>query len=133
MFAFNHRLLGFDGHGAQMTQAFRTLLNEYDIDSMVTPPHCTDVVSPMDHNIGAMLKQLMSKLYHAALEANRDRWCNPPRQGGLEAWERRVYLAVWLARAWLQLQADHATMFRAAFVHMHWIFSSSKRFRKTFN
>jgi hypothetical protein len=75
------------------------------------------VVSPVDHNIGARLKEIMSSYYHAALAANRDNWCNPPSQGGLQAWERRVFLAVWLARAWQQMQADNPTMFRAAFVH----------------
>ena len=115
--ALGDRLLGFDGHGAQITQAFRALLDEYDIDSIVTPAYCTDVVSPVDHNIGARLKEIMSSYYHAALAANRDNWCNPPSQGGLQAWERRVFLAVWLARAWQQMQADNPTMFRAAFVH----------------
>ena len=68
-----------------MTQALFALMNTYDIEAVYTPTNCTDVVAPVDHHLGATLKGTIGKLYLAALEANKDQWCNPPGQGGLEA------------------------------------------------
>jgi hypothetical protein len=71
-----------------------------------TPAECTDCVAPVDHHVGARLKKLMSDYYHIALETNYESWSNPPSQGGLEAWERRVCMATWLATAWKTLKHE---------------------------
>ena len=114
--ALGERLLGMDQHGAQMTRAFLALMNTNNIEAVYTPTNCTDVVAPIDHHVGAALKRIIGKLYHAALEANKDQWCNPPGQGGLEAWERRVFIASWIVQAWDIMQVEYVHLLRSAFV-----------------
>jgi hypothetical protein len=111
------RLLGMDGHGSQMTSIFRDLMRQYLIHPVYTPPNCTDVVAPVDHHVGRKLKGLIEDFYHAAMAINRDAWCNPPGiHGGLEAWERRVLMTCWVARAWAIIQSDYQHLLRSAFI-----------------
>jgi hypothetical protein len=109
------RMLGMDQHGPQMMQAFRDKMQEFNIFPVYTPPECTDVVAPVDHHCGARIKTMMGWLYHLELEADRDRWTQPPGEGGLHAWERRVKMAKWLAVTWSMVKDDSA-FFRSAFV-----------------
>ena len=114
--ALGERLLGMDQHGPQRTQTFLALIDTYDIEAVYTPTSCTDIVAPVDHHVRALLKKLIGDRYHAALEANKDEWCNPPSHGGLEAWERRVFIATWIVQAWDIMQLQHANVLRSAFV-----------------
>ena len=68
-----------------MTQALFALMNTYDIEAVYISHELQDVVAPADHHLGATLKRTIGKLYLAALEANKDQWCIPPGQSGLEA------------------------------------------------
>jgi hypothetical protein len=108
-------LLGMDNHGAQQTPRFRARMAELNILPAFTPPDCTDVVAPSDHHVGARLKKYISLFYHMDMEENRTRWCNPPGQGGLEAWERRVLMAKWTCAAWL-IVSTQTDFLRTAFV-----------------
>jgi hypothetical protein len=106
------RLLGMDNHGAQCTQAFRNKMDSMRIQPAFTPPDCTDVVAPVDHHVGAALKHVMGKLYHAALEANYDEWTT----NGLPSWKRRVLMAEWTALAWHTVIKRKTTLLWKAFV-----------------
>jgi hypothetical protein len=104
-----------DNHGAQQTDKFRAKMAEYNIKPAYTPPDCTDIVAPSDHHVGARLKKYISLFYHLDMEKNRTRWCNPPRQGGLEAWERRVLMAQWTCAAWAVVSQE-SEFLRKSFV-----------------
>ena len=106
------RLLGMDNHGAQVTQSFRNKMARMGIQPAFTPPDCTDVVAPVDHNVGAALKHVMGKLYHKALESNYDDWTT----NGLPAWKRRVLMAEWTAIAWHVVIKKKTNMLWKAFV-----------------
>jgi hypothetical protein len=109
------RMLGMDGHLPQCTQACKDIMAAYDIIPAVSPPGCTDVVSPCDHHVGARIKNIMSHFYHADVREHRAAWCMPPGLGGLSAWQRRAKMALWLAAAWVVIR-DDAPFLRAAFV-----------------
>jgi hypothetical protein len=109
------RLLGMDGHLPQTTQHCRDLMDQFNIIPAVTPPECTDCISPCDHHVGQRIKQLMGQFYRAELRANRNSWCMPPGLGGLHAWQRRGKMALWLAASWVVIRED-APFLRAAFV-----------------
>jgi hypothetical protein len=108
-------LLGMDNHGAQQTDVFRARMKKYNVVPAYTPAECTDIVSPSDHHVGARLKKYISVLYHHGLENNRTHWCNPPDQGGLQAWERRVLMAKWTVAAWVAL-SEEPDFLRKSFV-----------------
>ena len=65
--------------------------------------------------MGARVKTIMGWFYRFELEQNRDAWSRSPRHGGLQAWQRRVKMATWLAAAWDMISSD-APFLRAAFV-----------------
>jgi hypothetical protein len=109
------RALGMDNHGSQRTHTFQSRMDDLDIVGLYTPVDCTDVVAPVDHHVGARLKKCVAALYHYEFEQNRDKWCNPPQFGGLEEWERRVYMATWVSAAWSLIKPD-GDFFRSAFV-----------------
>ena len=72
------RLLGMDRHAPQKTPTFRAQMTTDNIVPVYTPPDCTDCVAPVDHHVGARLKQIMGLFYHLEVEAHRDSWCMPP-------------------------------------------------------
>ena len=109
------RMLGMDRHGPQQTTRFKQKMDNAQVQGVYTPADCTDMVAPCDHHVGARLKHIVSAFYHAELEEHRDDWCNPPTQGGLKAWQRRVKMATWVACAWSILKED-SQFLRSAFV-----------------
>ena len=70
------------------------------------PPNCTDLVAPIDHHVGALLKQRMKKSYAAALMRNWDTWRTKKNNGSLCAKRRRMMMAEWLEEAWNELRED---------------------------
>jgi len=102
-----------DNHGAQQTARFRERLQEEGILPAYTPPNCTDCISPCDHHVGVRLKNIIAAFYAQELEDNRMEWCDP--EHGLQAWERRVRMATWAAKAWELVQGEKHLL-RQAFV-----------------
>ena len=108
-------MLGMDQHGPQMIREFQKKMADSRIFPVYTPAECTDAVAPVDHHVGARIKQIMGWLYNIELEQHRDRWSLPAARGGLHAWERRVKMATWLAVAWSVVRCDSAFL-RKAFI-----------------
>ena len=109
-------LYGMDNLGAHHNSAIKAKLYANDVWPVFTPSQCTDVVAPVDHHIGAWMKQCMSYLYESELEANLDEW----EDGGLSAAERRVFIVNWVASAWSGLQTK-AAFIRKSFVSTGWL------------
>jgi len=107
------KLLAADGHGAQKTPEFRRRVKAANTRMVYTPPDCTDCVSPCDHHVGALLKYYISQYYTMDFEQNHEAWCNTAT--GLEAYERRIRIAVWTAAAWARLRVN-SEFLRKAFV-----------------
>ena len=70
------------------------------------PPNCTDLVAPINHHVGALLKQRMKKSNAAALMRNWDTWRTKENNGSLCAKRRRMMMAGWLEEAWNELRED---------------------------
>ena len=104
-------LLILDQHGSQATAFFRIRAAQCGIILAYTPSSCTDVVAPVDHHIGANLKQMMSGFYHEELRLNYDQWVDE----GISAGECRMLMLEWLLLSWKAMCA-HPDMIRQAFV-----------------
>ncbi len=107
-------VLGMDQHGSHAIPDIVEEMGRLGIFPVFTPSHCTEVVSPVDHHVGARLKQKMATYYHAELDKNFVDWCKSLQEGGLHTWERRVLIAKWLADAWEEVKTDRDFM-KAAF------------------
>lgn len=106
-------LIGLDNHGPQMTRRFRRKLSQHNKRPAYTPPCCTDIVSPSDHNVGAELKRIVTEFYRIDFEANLTAWTSA--NGRLEESEKRMKLATWVASAWAIVR-ENEVLLRAAFV-----------------
>ena len=84
------------------------------------PARTTDVLAPVDHHAGARLKRDVSQLYKAELEENDQAWTNPPSHGGLQDWQKRVKLVLWIATAWQIMRQDPAFI-KSTFVSCGWL------------
>ena len=104
-------LLGMDNLSSQQSLPMRSRMAELGIIAAFTPPDCTDLVAPVDHNVGALLKHLMSIFYHETLAANQDDWMN----NSVSASERRMLMAGWLVDSWEILQ-KYPRVLKQAFV-----------------
>ena len=102
-------MLGMDQHGPQMVDEFLQGMRENRVYGVYTPVNCTDVAAPIDHHVGARLKEKMKHLYFRDFEENMDRWCYE-----LTAQDRRMKIATWLSEAWADLKQD-GRFFRAVF------------------
>ena len=108
-------LLGMDGHKPQKTAKMLARMRELGITPVYTPPETTDCTAPVDHHVTSRIKQFIAKSYHEALDENRDDWMNSVSEGGLEAWQRRALMVMWVATAWQELKTD-AAFLRKAFI-----------------
>jgi hypothetical protein len=70
------------------------------------PPNTTDLTCPIDHHVGAWLKDRMRVRWVKALEDNWQLWRDPQAiaDGALSASNRRMMMAQWLSDAWEELQ-----------------------------
>jgi hypothetical protein len=109
-------MYGLDNLGAHHNTAIKAKLAANGVIPVFTPSQCTDVVAPVDHHIGAWMKQCMSYLYERELELNLNRW----EDGGLSAAERRIFIVNWVACAWESLKTK-AEFIRQAFVTTGWL------------
>jgi hypothetical protein len=93
-------LLLLDDLSAQKSPAF----NQYAIDHKVLPvpipPGCTDLLQPVDHGVGALLKSIMKIFYAAELEVNYDARRHYSSSKALHPSQRRILMATWLSHAW---------------------------------
>ena len=108
-------LLGCDNHGSQQTPACRAFMQLMDIVPAWTPADCTDVVSPVDKNVGNYFQKKMGLKYDALNEEKQEAW----EDGGLQQKDIRMMMATWLSETWDETINDgHSlmTLFRRAFV-----------------
>ena len=57
-------------------------MKEFNIIPVFTPANCTDYISPVDHHIGATIKQLVAAKYEDAFDKDEDAWLLA-EEGGL--------------------------------------------------
>ena len=110
-----HVALGMDQHGAQMTTTMKRKMHLAGTFGVYTPTDCTDCCAPVDHHVTSRLKGMVHNFYKVEFKHNRNRWKKAPDDGGLRAWERRKYMATWVATAWSILRGD-APYIRQTFV-----------------
>jgi hypothetical protein len=94
-------MLGMDQHGSQMVDEFTQAMTDNKIFGVYTPVNCTDVTAPIDHHVGARIKDIISKLYVRDFENDIDHWTDH-----LQAKDRRKYIADWVVEAWDILKTD---------------------------
>jgi hypothetical protein len=104
-------LLGMDNHGSQQVLTFKQRMAALSIIPAYTPPDCTDVVAPVDHHVGAHIKVVLAKFFHAEIEAHQEEW----EDGNLSASCRRMLMAHWVVLAWRKIKQKKHLM-RQSFV-----------------
>ena len=109
-------MYGMDNLGSHHNTGIKETLYDNNVYPVYTPSQCTDVVAPVDHHIGAWMKQCMSHLYEYELQHNLEVW----EDGGLTASERRVYIVNWVATAWEALKTK-SEFIRKSFVSTGWL------------
>ena len=109
-------LLGMDRHSAQSTFLCEGFMERYGIVPAYTPANCTDVVSPVDHHVGAGIKRKMYAMYEAAFDSDPDKFTSPAGEGGLTAKDKRMLMATWASKSWESLCTDNQHLIRQAFV-----------------
>lgn len=102
-------MLGMDQHGSQCVDEFVKGMLDYNIYGVYTPVNCTDVAAPIDHHVGARIKNTIKGLYIRDFDAHLDQWTHT-----LTASDRRMHIAKWVAEAWDQIK-DDAPFFKAVF------------------
>jgi hypothetical protein len=113
--------LGMDSHGAQKTTKFRERASAQQVELIYSPADCTDAVAPPDHHLQNALKLEIRKQYEKCMEGDDPAWSlDVDVRDGTMAMRRRVYMAIWVARAWaiLRLRQDYI---RTAFVETGWL------------
>lgn len=111
------RFLGTDQHAPRMTTAFRQRCEELCIVLVYGPAHCTDVVAPVDADVGVQIKRVVGVQSAAHRQANWARWqLTGDDDGHFTAADRRVLLTTWGLNAWRTLKRDYAHLIRRSFV-----------------
>jgi hypothetical protein len=118
------RFLGLDGHGAQLTTAFKRTCAEKNIFLLYTPPNCTDIVAPVDHHVGAALKAKIRSRYIAHLRQNFRRWRIQASEGGFTDSARRMLLAGFVDEAYRELKISNQHLLRQCFVSTGWLIAT---------
>jgi hypothetical protein len=117
-------LLFLDDHKAQKVQEFNDIAMEGGVFPFPIPPGLgphtrahthllilhnsgmTDLLQPVDHNVGATMKKYIAALYKVQVELNYDEWRGYKANSSLAVGKRRVLMATWLERAWRFIQLD---------------------------
>ena len=125
-------MLGMDGHGSQITPLCRMMYRHLGIFEIITPPNCTDCISPVDKNVGQALKQKIARKYEKEYRGRHEEcmslWgpgCDygdddvdcPESSGRLSGVARkRMLVARWASEAWTELCTENQGLLQAAFV-----------------
>lgn len=128
-------LLFLDDHKAQKKQEFNEIALKGGVFPFPIPPGLgphtrahthlyvlhnsgmTDLLQPVDHHVGALMKKYIAALYKVEVELNYDEWRGYKANESLAAGRRRVYMATWLERAWRFIQDnDNKSVLENAFV-----------------
>ena len=99
-----------DNLSGQTTDAHKSLLKKHaKCDRHLLPTGSTGELMLIDGGIGVRLKNLMGEEMDAWLEqeGHLERWTKGPKEGGLQAWEKRVLITLLAARAWDTLCATY--------------------------
>ena len=116
------RILGFDGLGSHMSIPFLERCVELDIFCVCVPPHCTDILAPVDHHVGLTHKKLIRVLYQQDIEESWRQWNLGSTEGGFSCSEKRIKLTEWAAAAWVYMSETPAyeKLFEHAFITTGW-------------
>jgi hypothetical protein len=107
-------LLGMDRHGAQFTDACKAFMEVMEMFPLYTPADCTDVVSPVDDNVGQYFKRRMGEKFDEEHEEVQDVW-----GAELAPAQRRMLMAKWASEVWQEICDDperRASLIYRAFV-----------------
>ena len=109
--------LVLDNHGSQQTTRMRNMMKMLDIEYILTPPNCTDCVSPVDRNVGVWIKERVYKMQNEELDQPQNRnWPMAAGKGGLTKSEKRMHTVRWIAKAWNDFKVTERHNCNAAFV-----------------
>jgi hypothetical protein len=73
----------------------------FEIFPVYTPADCTDVVSPIDDNVGAYIKRRMGEKFDAEHENMQEEW-----EYSLTAPKRRMLMVKWASEVWDEICND---------------------------
>ena len=95
----------FDNLSGQTTELHLRNLRTAACDRHLLPAGTTGELMLIDGGIGVRLKTLIGEEQDAFLEQddNLNRWTNGPKDGGLQMWEKRMYVTQWAGNAWDKL------------------------------
>ena len=97
-------MLLLDDLAAQKSPRFNDYAISHHVLPVPIPPGCTDLVQPVDHGVGAILKNIMNVLYQVELEVNYAAWRSYKTSNAMSASRRRILMATWLSHAWGELR-----------------------------
>jgi hypothetical protein len=89
-------LLVLDRHQAQTTQRFKNYMDSENDFLLYTPASCTDLVQPVDHHCGVMLKFWMAEFYEIEDDLGGDWWL----ENGMPPMFQRINIVRWVTAAW---------------------------------
>ena len=95
----------FDNLSGQTTEEHLRLCRRAHCDRHLLPTGTTGELMFIDGGIGVRLKNLIGEEQDAWMEVtgNLERWSSSPKDGGLQAWEKRVLVTQWAGNAWAKL------------------------------
>ena len=94
------QLLLLDECSAQRTDIIEKYLRHRGVLPVFIPGGCTDVLQPVDHHVGAVIKTIIQKLYKVELEISYEEWRNYEYNDSLTDSKRRMLMALWVDMAW---------------------------------
>ena len=109
------QLLCLDNLSSHKTPEILELMSELKITPHWLPTYCTDVAAPVDHHVGALLKNFIRQKYEKSLE-NPDNfllWREQDERAHLSRSRRRMLMAEWLDMAWDELRVKSQIFVRA--------------------
>ena len=106
-------LLLLDDLAAQKSPRFNAYAIANKVLPVPIPPGCTDLLQPVDHGVGAILKNIMNQFYQVELEVNYDAWRQYKTSNAMSACRRRIMMATWLSHAWGLLRTKRDILHKA--------------------
>ena len=109
-------LLGMDNHGSQRTMVVETLNELLEVIPAYTPANSTDCTSPVDHHVGAKIKDLINDMFEEEYAQHYIDWNKSPKAGGLSLSAKRMLMVKWTSLAWTTIKRDYHELLKMAFV-----------------